>query len=378
MEKRNSRIIVKIITHMKKIFFFSILFFLFIKSFCQSNYISGEIVDAITKAPLQSASVFAQNTTIGTTSDIAGKFKLALPNGSYDLIITFTDYQTEVHRISVTATNKIYLVIELKRKEKDLDPIIISSSNLVKDGWEIYGNLFLENFLGQTENSKSCILKNKETLRFYYSKKRNRLKVLSDKPLQFENDALGYNIRYSLDSFVYDYNTLITTYFGYPFFENLKPDDSSKIDKWAANRLKVYNGSMLHFMRCLYNKTIKEEGFEVRVLKKVKNKDVYIPDLNFYETINYKKNDSLLTVQITPTLNQVVVVYKKAVPEPTYLKINLQASAKLQLSLLNFTPNQIITVEKNGYFFKQSSILKSEYFSWKRMADTLPYDFETH
>ena len=35
------------------------------------------------------------------------------------------------------------------------------------------------------------------------------------------NQALGYKIRYQLDSFVNDYNTHISSYTGYPLFENL-------------------------------------------------------------------------------------------------------------------------------------------------------------
>jgi hypothetical protein len=62
--------------------------------------ISGKVIDAVTKAPMQAASVFAQNTTTGTATDAEGNFTLRLPNGGYDLVITFTGYQTMSRRIS--------------------------------------------------------------------------------------------------------------------------------------------------------------------------------------------------------------------------------------------------------------------------------------
>ena len=339
-------------------------------------YVSGKVIDAISKIPLQSASVFAQNTTIGTITDSQGNFKLHLPNGGYDLVITYTSYQTQARRISIIDSNITNASIELIRKEKELDPIVIASSNLVKDGWEIYGTFFLENFFGKTDNSKLCTLKNKDILRFYFSKKRNRLKILADQPLQFVNEALGYNIKYALDSFVYDYDRQITTYMGYPLFEEIQSSDSSQKKRWIANRLNAYNGSMLHFIRSLYNRQLTEEGFEIKTLKKESNIETYVPSLNFYEALNYSKDDTLQTVTVLPNLANVQVIYKKGAPEKTYLNANSQASSKFQFSLLSFQPNHAIVIEKNGYYYKQTSVIKSEYFAWKRMGDMLPYDFK--
>ncbi len=65
----------------------SILFFCS-TLFSQSYYtISGKVVDVASQTPLQGASVFAQNTTLGTATDVNGNFKLQLPNGGYDLIV---------------------------------------------------------------------------------------------------------------------------------------------------------------------------------------------------------------------------------------------------------------------------------------------------
>ena len=65
---------------MKKIIVFLCLAFFSADILAQSDafLISGSVVDGITKLPLQGASVFAQNTTIGTATDAQGHFTLKL------------------------------------------------------------------------------------------------------------------------------------------------------------------------------------------------------------------------------------------------------------------------------------------------------------
>src|ERR1700741_5497725 len=77
--------------------------------FAQSFYaVSGQVIDYDTKTPLAAASVFAQNTTHGTVTDNNGNFKLVLPSGGYDLIITYTGYTTDSKMILANdSTNKI-------------------------------------------------------------------------------------------------------------------------------------------------------------------------------------------------------------------------------------------------------------------------------
>ncbi|HVG12122.1 MAG TPA: carboxypeptidase-like regulatory domain-containing protein, partial [Flavisolibacter sp.] len=65
------------------------------------NAVSGTVVDAETKLPLQGASVFAQNTTLGAVTAADGSFKLSLGKGGYELVISFTGYVSQ--RMNVEA-----------------------------------------------------------------------------------------------------------------------------------------------------------------------------------------------------------------------------------------------------------------------------------
>ncbi len=363
---------------MKKIVASLALSFVSILAFAQNtNFtISGKIIDAVTKAPLQAASVFAQNTTMGTTTNTEGIFTLHLPYGGYDMVVTFTGYETVSRRISTPDADDKNIVIELKQKEKAMEEIAITSSNEVKDGWEKYGDFFTENFIGKTANSKLCVIKNKEALKFYFSKKRNRLKVLCPDPLLIENPSLGYKIKYTLDSFTYDYGTLASTFTGYPLFEEMQPADSIQSSMWKANRMVAYKGSILHFMRSVYHKNLQEEGFEVQLIGKFNGLDTAIKVANFYAALNYEKDDSTKVIEISPNQPDIAVLYKNEMPEAAYSKLNDDAPTKFELSFLNVAASQTIGIEQNGFYFNQNDIIMNGYWSWEKTGDMLPYDFK--
>ncbi len=346
-----------------------------INSFSQSNYfiVSGKVINAETKTPMQGASVFAEHTTLGTTTGQDGTFALTLPNGGYDLVISFVDFSTESRRIS--NTDHTDLVFELNRKEKTMQAVTIGGTGEVANGWDKYGNLFLEEFIGKTTNSESCTLKNKEALKFYFSKRRNRLKVLASEPLQIENKALGYNIRYELDSFTHEYNTEVSYYSGYPLFEERTAASPEEQSKWKSAREKAYLGSVLHFMRSVYNKQLAEEGFEIQFVVKYKGADTAIHLKNFYAALNYQKDDSTQTVKVRPNQNEMGVIYFKEKPAEGFLKENSDEPKDFQFSVLTFTPQRFITIEQNGYFYEQNDITTNAYWTWDKMADALPYDY---
>jgi hypothetical protein len=363
---------------MKKIILATLSFLIGHLAFCQVSYyiVEGTVIDRETKVPLQVASVFAQNTTIGTATDAAGHFILYLPNGGYDLIITFTGYTTETKRITSSDGDIKKLVIEIGKKEKAMEEVLIKASNEVKDGWEKYGDLFMENYIGKSANSRSCTLLNKNAVKFYYSKKKNRLKVLADSVLFIENSALGYTIKMALDSFTYEFNNTTSFYSGYPLFEEMQTTDESQKTIWAANRRATYNGSMLHLMRSLYNRQLKEEGFEIQFIIKIYDKDSAFKLSDYYAATRYVKDDSTQTVEILPIQPEMAVLYNKEKPELTYQKTNPDDPTDFQLSILSFVPDQSILIEQNGYFYEQGDITIHQYLGWKKMADMLPYDFQ--
>ena len=362
---------------MKKSILFLLIAFYSISAFSQSGYtISGKIIDEATKQPLQGASVFAENTTIGTATNDQGFFTLRLPGGGYSIAVTFTGYQTETKRVTAGDAGNNEMVIEIKQKEKAMEEFVVKSTSEVADGLAKYGEFFLDNFIGKTANSKQCYIKNKEVLKFFYYRRTKRLKILATAPLEIVNDALGYTVKYQLDSFVHEYNTQVSLYTGNPLFQEMQSTDQAQVEKWNAARKVAFNGSILHFMRSMYNKKLKEEGFEIQFIVKSNEKETAVPVKNFYGAVNYNMDDSSKMVDIFPRQKEVAVIYKNEGSSDMYLATNTDASSKFQLSVLSFLPDESLNIEQNGFYFEQNDITINGYWAWEKVGDMLPYNFD--
>lgn len=362
---------------MKKIFTGLLLAAISLSSFAQADYaISGKVIDGDTNLPLQGASVFAENTTIGTATNNEGTFFLQLPGGGYSIVFSFTGYQTVTRRVTSGDAGNREMVIVIKKKEKSLDEFVVKATFEVANGLEKYGDFFMANFIGKTENSKNCYIKNKEALKFFYYRRANRLKILATEPLEIVNDALGYTIKYELDSFVHEYNTKLSLYTGFPLFREMQPGSMAETEKWNAARKLAYEGSILHFMRSVFHKKLNESGFEIQFIVKNNNNETAIPLMDFYGSLRYYRDDSSNTVGIMPVQKEVAVIYKNETPSALFLDSNRDASTAFQLSVVSFLPNEPLDIEQNGFFYEQKDITINGYWAWEKIADMLPYDYK--
>ncbi len=183
---------------MKKILPFLILLLTQMASMAQEKNFSilGKVVDSATQQVLQGASAYCQNTTQGTITNKEGLFFLRLPNGGYDLVISFMGYEKKVIRISNNLPAVDTMHIALLKEEKSLAEVAVVASTELADGLARYGQFFIDHFIGTSPNASQCVIKNPEALKFYFFKKRNRLKVTAREDLIITNAALG--IQYPL------------------------------------------------------------------------------------------------------------------------------------------------------------------------------------
>jgi carboxypeptidase-like protein len=356
---------------MKQIFLFTLVIFSFGIGFSQSNFtVAGKVIDSASKEPLAFASVFCQNTTQGTATNKEGSFYLSLKEGGYDLVVTYTGYRSRMIRISPEMkTNE--LVIEMVKEEKSIEEVVIRSSNEVKNGWEKYGKFFLENFIGTTPFSSQCVLQNPEVLKFYYFKKSDKLKVLADSPLIISNNALGYNLRYNLDSFLFMYKTDICSYRGLSFYEErTSSEDSMKL--WKKNRQNAYLGSRLHFMHSYFDSTLTQSGFIVDMLDEKDDKK-FSKISEPFDTTWYTPVDSVSEIDIYFP-RRISITYTKRAPEKEYLKkYKLPMNIGMQISYVDLL--NVITIKQNGYYYDQKDWINFGYWSWKNIADQVPNDY---
>lgn len=354
----------------KRFFFLCFVLFISVISYAQ-GVINGQVVDADTKLPLEGASVFAQNTTRGAVTDKEGHYRLYLNKGGYELITSYTGYVSKT--INVEASEDKEINIELKKEEKSMDAVVITASNEVADGWEKYGDFFLDHFIGATPLSDSCILLNPQAVKFYYYKRSDRLKVLASEPLLIANKSLGYNLRYQLDSFVYHYKTNLNSYRGDCLYTTME-GDAGQQSLWKEARRQAYYGSRLHFLRSYYDSTLKQDGFTVDILSE-DNSAKFNRLANPYDTSYYFFNDSTGNAELWFP-KKASIGYNKKAPEKEYLQqYKLPLNVKIQLSYVDLLDG--ILIKSNGFFFDQRSWLNQGYWSWKNISDQLPYDYDS-
>lgn len=355
---------------MKKTLFFILLIIAFGNVFSQDFTVSGKVVDSATNEPLAFASVFCQNTTLGTTTNKEGSFYLSVKNGGYDLIITYTGYRSHLIRIGpeIKTTG---LEIALVKEEKSIEEVVIRSSNEVKNGWEKYGKFFLENFIGSTPFASQTTLLNPEVLHFYYFKRSDKLKVLADSALIISNNALGYTIRYNLDSFLFMYKTDICSYRGFAFYEERTASEDS-VKHWKKNREKAYFGSRLHFMHSYFDSSLTDVGFRIALLDEEDDKK-FNSIAEPYDTTWFTSADSVNEVDIYYP-RRISITYLKQTPENEYLKkYKLPMNIGVQISYIDML--DVITIKQNGYYYDQRDWINFGYWSWKNIADQVPNDY---
>ena len=140
-----------------------------------ANTLSGKVTDSATGKPLAGISVFLNNTSRGTVTGSNGAFQLTeMPRGTYQLVFSSVEYKTFVTEVN-SASLPPPLRISLTPRITELASVTVEPYD--KRGWAKYGKFFFDNYIGSTDNAGSCNLKNHGALRFYFSKRSNRLRV---------------------------------------------------------------------------------------------------------------------------------------------------------------------------------------------------------
>ena len=194
----------------------------------------GTILSKESNKPVASASIFLSNTSIGTISKDNGEFVLQpFPEGRFDLVVSMLGYETYTITIASNAIPD-KLAILLIPKVKELQEVIVTPYE--KNGWEKWGDFFMENLIGKTPNASNCKLMNKDVVHFRFNKKKNILNAYADEPLHLVNEALGYELKYDLSIFEFNFTSKIFFYQGYPLFTDLTAKRKRIATRWQNNR----------------------------------------------------------------------------------------------------------------------------------------------
>lgn len=116
---------------MKNIHFFSICFLLIsVSVFSQNNgQIIGSVEDENTTENLSGVNISIEETSLGTTTDSTGYFKLTLPVGTYSVTASFLGYKISTqYNIEVNSGNDRIIHFEMSPQLEALEGVVISTN----------------------------------------------------------------------------------------------------------------------------------------------------------------------------------------------------------------------------------------------------------
>lgn len=316
---------------------------------CAQVNISGKVVSSIGNLPVAGASVYINNSSVGTTTNDKGEFTLkAGYSGRVDLVVSHISFEKKI-LLMHTGQPEGVLIITVDPKNAVLNEVVITADPL--KGWNKWRNLFTDHFIGTSAFAKKCAIKNPEVLMFHYNKADGELTVTSRNTLLVENRALGYLYKIDLNTFHYSFKTLLVNTDITALFENLSPVDSTEHNTVLANRKIAYSGSKMDFIRSVYKKNYTRRGFTIIAIHLKKNAEkLRVQHLESDALAKaYQENRSPNTVTLASIANgnrDSVFYYEAKLGEPDYvIKDTTSVSLRDSLTLDLQTQNERLHVD---------------------------------
>lgn len=319
--------------------------------------ISGNIIDSKTKQPVPFANVFLESTTIGTQTNLKGKFEIKrAKTGNFTLVVSMVGYLTYPKEI-VISDNNLEINVDLVEDIKALKEVKVISRS-----WESFYKIFEKDFLGNDYNKNEVKILNKEVIDFDYDDSSKVISAKSIEPIIIENNILGYKVYYSLDNFARNKRQIFVK--GYVRFELKNVENISQNKRFIKNRLNAYTGSLRHFLKSLINNKLKEQGFEVEYILPDTTKAIFVKGENIKKKVIV--NDIISIISEKSNLFEIKLKYP--------IMINFQGRYGLQKSSIDQLSQ--IVVNKDGSLLNPYSIEMQNSMSNRRIPQLLPLDYD--
>ncbi len=359
---------------LKKIFYTTCFFLLVTNVVAQQN-LKGKVINAESNEPIFGASIYFNNTSIGTTTKESGSFSLSFPNSyNAELIVSSIGYETLVYKLEQLTNRSNFFVFKLIPKASLMNDILILPNETRKK----YMAIFKENFVGTTVEANSCRLKNFSSI--FFSSVNSDLNIFyayCDTPLIIYNNRLGYKIYFQLEEFYFNKNTGTTSFWGYTRYQSL-----GNKKRWKKSRELVYYGSTLHFYRSLINQTLAKENYLIYKIRTdssissngiIKKIGTAVP---IFENEIIKKDSSDSSIYVLKGSNKLMVKYtaKKANRNFGNNIVANNINHNGHDSYLNFATKEIF-IAKDGVVLNPLSVLCSGFWSYEKVANLLPFDY---
>ncbi|WP_298531648.1 carboxypeptidase-like regulatory domain-containing protein [uncultured Algibacter sp.] len=329
---------------------FLVICFLSLRYTCISQTITGVVIDAKTKSPIETATVYFDNTTRGVVTNKRGQFSISYNEAVQSpLIVSFLGYKRQ---IITDYRTKNQITIQLKETKEILDEVIVKANDGLSRKQKL--RLFRAEFLGTSKFGKSCKILNENDLVIRYHKKHKLLTANVKAPIKIENKGLQYLMTFDMELFEISFkhvdedqnifNVGSVKFIGNTYYQNLKNSDKKKVLK---NRNKVYAGSRLEFMRALYAENLEDNDYQIFYNKLKTN-----PSKHF----NFRQHNNP-QVKLVTLNERVSILYNKR-----------------KQSSIEFL-NTSILLDAYGNYTNVIKVRFSGAMSNQRFGDLLPFNF---
>lgn len=354
-------------------------FFLFCSALAgaQTARLTGTVKDAETGEALPFCSVFINNTTVSTATDMQGNYTLSgIEAETVEIGFSFLGYTAQTRKITLKPGGTFTLNLNLVPLEQELSEQEVKSSR--DKSWERDLRKFQSLFLGIDEAAAQTSILNPWVIDFPIPTEKGTFLARAEQPIEIENRYLGYKITFNLTEFL----DAPTNYriVGAARFEFLPPDSDAQQALWQKNRASIYQRSPMNLFRAMLKGNSEREGFYLYGDKAGGSAsmnirtDIFANELG--KSVVPYKADPLVIPGSSPgefllqLKGRIEIHYQKG-----FAQANTYRDAPYPISWLEVKNGQV-RIRENGTVLNPEDLVFSGNMDRKRISNLLPLDYD--
>ena len=335
--------------------------------------LTGTVTDT-TGAPLENASVFIAQSTMGSVTGADGTYMIiGVPLGTLRLYVSSVGYESQYEDLFIRSAAVIERDFVLKEAVYEIGEITVETDN---PRWERQLQRFIRIFIGESPNARETTIINPEVLDF--TGRGGEFRAQAQEPLIIENRALGYRITYYLNEFIAEPTSW--RWDGEPLYEPLAPGSPEESARWNAKRDSTFYGSFRHFLLAAIHDQLEEHGFMIYASGR----------RGRYQSGGLFGGGTRMEIKASDILREgdapderildfdgmVEVVYTRELESQEYLRLEgLGRRPRYQTSPIQLDRGPTIVDLKGDTLDPYGVTFYGGYFAYERVADDVPKEY---
>jgi len=240
-------------------------FLFFLGNVFAQRVLEATLLDGMTQQPVSGVHVYLDGTSIGTTTDSLGRFRLTVRNAmNASLVISHILYEKLI--IPEPFRTVLPKFIYLEENVTNFEEVVISAKDVSRMKRREMLAIFRKQLLGYERSALSCKIMNEEDVVLIHDREQRELRAYAQKPIEIVNNYLKYRILWELvefkisyaDATLLDRNMQHVSIIGTVSFTDIgAPTENLRI-----RRRDVYNESVRRFFHLLANNEMHVDEFQ--------------------------------------------------------------------------------------------------------------------